>query len=484
MEMPIKSKIKELFSHGIVYGLTSSLQNVLGFVLLPILTVYYTPAEFGVYSIILLASALASAIFYFGASSALGRFYFDEDSDNYRKEIVSTALFITIAGALLLVLLSFLFGDYLSVLLFDSPIYRVPIILAFSGAAFGFLLNTMTLLLRYEKRSVLFMVVTLVGVCLNFVITYILLTIFHYGILAPLWGSFLSIGSCFVFLFVIKFSGLTLKVNSSYYKKILFFGIQFSISGLLFYLLDYVDRIIIKELLPMADVGIYSLGCRIAAVINVILIMPFSLIWAPIRMQYASSDNNQEFTSKIFSYLAISGFVLVLLAMLFGNDLMSLVFVNDKYAGSAKVFPLIMLSLLFYGFQNILDFGIYLHKKVYFYIIISLIGITFNVVMNYWLIPHFGYMASAYITFFTYFITTGLIYLVSSKYHTLKLEWNRIWIPFVVLITLYYLVNFTAIFNYYSLLIRILVTIVLVLGIVFCWLSKKEQEIIRKFLNV
>lgn len=482
--MPIKSKIKELFSHGIVYGLTSSLQNVLGFVLLPILTVYYTPAEFGVYSIILLASALASAFFYFGASSALGRFYFDEDSVEYRKEIVSTALFITLVGALLLVLLSFLFGDYLSVLLFDSPIYRVPVILAFSGAAFGFLLNTMTLLLRYEKRSVLFMVVTLVGVCLNFVITYILLTIFDYGILAPLWGSFLSMGLSFVFLFVIKFSDLTLKLNATYCKKILFFGIQFSISGLLFYLLDYVDRIIIKELLPMADVGIYSLGCRIAVVINVILIMPFSLIWAPIRMQYASSNNNQEFTSKIFSYLVISGFFLVSLAMLFGNDLMSLVFVNDKYTGSAKVFPLIMLSLLFYGFQNILDFGIYLHKKVYFYIIISLVGITFNVVMNYWLIPHFGYMASAYITFFTYFITTGLIYFASSKYHTLKLEWNRIWIPFVVLITLYYLVNFTAIFNYYSLLIRILVAIVLVLCIVFCWLSKKEQEIIRKFLNV
>jgi O-antigen/teichoic acid export membrane protein len=484
MEIPIKSKIKELFSHGLVYGLTSSLQNILGFVLLPILTIYFTPAEFGVYSIILLASALASAIFYFGASSALGRFYFDEDSDEYRKEIVSAALFVTIGGAILLVLLAFLFGDYLSVLLFASPIYREPLILSFSGAAFGFLLNIMTLLLRYEKRSVLFMVVTLVGVCLNFVITYILLTIFHYRILAPLWGSFSSMGLSFVFLFVIKFSDLTLKLNATYYKKILFFGIQFSMSGLLFYLLDYIDRIIIKELLPMAEVGIYSLGCRIAAVINVILILPFSLIWAPIRMQYASNDNSQEFTGKVFSYLAISGFILVSLAMLFGNDLMSLVFVNDKYAGSAKVFPLIMLSLLFYGFQNILDFGIYLHKKIYFFIIISSIGIVFNILMNYWFIPYFGYMASAYVTFLTYFITTSLIYIISSRYHKIELEWKRIWIPFVALITLYYLVNFTVIFKYYGLLIRILIAIVLVLSIFFCWLTKKEQEIIRKFLNV
>jgi O-antigen/teichoic acid export membrane protein len=481
--MRIKSKFKQLLGHGLIYGLTSSLQNILGFVLLPILTSYYTPSEFGVYSIILLASSLASAIFYFGASSALGRFYFDEDSDKYRKEIVSTALFITMGGASLLVILSFIFGEYLSILLFDSRVYRIPLILAFSGASFGFLLNTMTLLLRYEKRSILFMIITLAGVILNFVLTYILLTSYNFGILAPLCGSAISMGLCFAFLFVNYFSKLTLNVNSSYYKKTLYFGIQFSVSGLLFYLLDYVDRIIIKELLPMADVGIYSLGCRIAAIINVVLILPFSLIWAPIRMENATNDGNKEFTAKIFSYLALIGFVLVTFAMLFGQDLMSLIFKNDQYEGYAKVFPLIMLSLLFYGFQNILDFGIYLHKKVHFYIIISFVGILFNVLMNYWLIPYFGYMGSAYVTFFTYFITTTLIYFISSKYYFLHLEWKRVIGAFIVLILLYYLLNFTEIFNWNSLTVRILITFILLLGIAFFWLNNKEQKIIRTFLK-
>jgi O-antigen/teichoic acid export membrane protein len=483
MEVPIKSKIKELFSHGIIYGLTSSLQNILGFVLLPILTIYYTPAEFGVYSIILLASALASALFYFGASSALGRFYFDEDSEEYRKEIVSSALLITMLGASLLILLSVLLGKYLSVLLFDSSIYYLHIVLAFSGAAFGFLLNTMTLLLRYEKRSGLFMKVTLVGVGLNFGVTYVLLTIFHFGILAPLYGSLLSMSLSFIFLLGIKLPDLTFKLKSYHLTKILYFGFQFSISGLLFYLLDYADRLIIKELLPMADVGIYSLGSRIAIVINVLLIVPFSLIWAPLRMQYASNENNHEFTVKVFSYLAIAGFTLVSMSILFGDDLMALVFINDKYAGASKVFPLIMLALLFYGFQNIVDFGIYLYKKVYFYTIISLIGIFFNVIMNFWLIPYFGYIASAYITFFTYFLTTALIYLASSRYHKMKLEWVRIWSPFIVLIVLYYLVNFSPIFDFYSLLSRITVGIVLVLLIVFYWLTKSEQKVIRDFLK-
>jgi O-antigen/teichoic acid export membrane protein len=309
------------------------------------------------------------------------------------------------------------------------------------------------------------------------------LTIFHFGILAPLYGSLLSMSLSFIFLLGIKLPDLTFKLKSYHLTKILYFGFQFSISGLLFYLLDYADRLIIKELLPMADVGIYSLGSRIAIVINVLLIVPFSLIWAPLRMQYASNENNHEFTVKVFSYLAIAGFTLVSMSILFGDDLMALVFINDKYAGASKVFPLIMLALLFYGFQNIVDFGIYLYKKVYFYTIISLIGIFFNVIMNFWLIPYFGYIASAYITFFTYFLTTALIYLASSRYHKMKLEWVRIWSPFIVLIVLYYLVNFSPIFDFYSLLSRITVGIVLVLLIVFYWLTKSEQKVIRDFLK-
>ena len=87
-----KTKIEELFKHGLVYGITSSLQNLLGFIMLPILTSFYSPDIFGVYSILLLLSAFTSAIFYLGASSALGRFYFEDTSEFFKKRIVTTSL--------------------------------------------------------------------------------------------------------------------------------------------------------------------------------------------------------------------------------------------------------------------------------------------------------------------------------------------------------------------------------------------------------
>ena len=483
MEVPIKAKIKELLRHGIVYGLTASLQNVLGFVLLPIFTVYYTPSEFGIYSILLVTSTVSGAIFYFGASTALGRFYFDEDSEAYRKQLVSNALLITLMGALILFFLVLLFGKYLSIMFFDTDRYYLHLILACTGAAFGFLLTTMTLLLRYEKKSKLFMLVTLAGVCLNFTITYVLLSVFNFGVLAPLYGTMISMGLSFLFLLTKKWSILEFNLKSPYFKLLWVFGLQSSVVGFMFYLLDFIDRIIINDLLTLADVGIYSLGYRIAFVINVLLIMPFSLIWAPMRMQYATNNNNKEFVTQVFSYFTLIGFMLVIMAILFGTELMSLLFTNSDYEGANKVFPIIMLALLFFGFQNVLDFGIYLHKKLYFYIIIAIVAIVFNVLMNYWLIPFWGYIAAAYITLFTYFLSTTLIYFISSRYHKIILDWKRILIPFSLLVLIYYATNFTHILESYSWLKRICFLIILILYVIFIWLNKDEKLSLVKQLN-
>ena len=327
------------------------------------------------------------------------------------------------------------------------------------------------------------MKVTLFGVLLNFGITYVLLSTFSYGILAPLYGTLLSAMLCFFLILANKLSDFTIKLQSSHISKILNFGLQSSVAGFLFYLLDYIDRLILKELVPMSEVGIYSLGSKIAAVITVILIVPFSLIWAPMRMEYASSNNNKEFTVKVFSYLSMVGFILISISILFAEDLMSLVFVNKEFSDAAQVFPVIMLALLFFGFQNIVDFGIYLHKKVFFYSIIALIGIAFNVIMNYWLIPHFGYMVSAYITLFTYLLTTLLIYLVSSYYHQIKYEFARIIIPLFILVIMQFLNVFVGIPNLITFAQKTFIMFILMLTIIIFWLDKSEKLVFKNFIK-
>ncbi|PWS28170.1 hypothetical protein DHW03_11515 [Pedobacter yonginense] len=473
-------KIKEVFKHSIIYGLTSSLQSVLGFILLPILTTYYTTATFGAYSLLLLMSALASAIFYFGASSALARFYYDEDSLLYRKKIITTALLVTFGGAILLLFLALIFARYISLSLFQTDQYALAIILTLAGTAAVFLVNLMTLILRYEKKSFMFFLVTILSVLLNFGITYLLLTRFKSGIYAPLIGLLVSSTLAFLVLLFNQFKFITFTLEKKYFTSILSFGIQASVAGLFFYILEWVDRVIIKDLLDLSQVGVYSLGYRLGAILNILVIMPFSLIWAPTRMQYANNPDAETFTTKIISYYTIVGVGVVMISMLFGMELMGIFFKNKDYSDAAKVFPIIMYSLLFYGYQGILDFGIYFYKKIYYYIIISVFAIVFNVALNYWLIPHFGYMGAAFVTLLTYMFTSSSIYIISNKLFYMRVEWARVISPLIFLPLIYLVIHFVGLDTIvYKIL---LLCLSLILFFVF-WLNGSERLYLNKIFK-
>ena len=476
----IARKLRELFRHSIVYGLTSALQSLLGFVLLPILTNYYTPEMFGIYSLLLLLNAVAGAIFYLGASSSLGRFYFDEDSEEYRSRAVSTALLINFSGGILLVVLGFFTSGMISEWMFNSGKYAGAVLIGLLATSMNFTLNLMALIVRYEKRSGLYLSVTISGVLTNFLVTYLLLTRYAAGIMAPLYGLLASNLLSAAVLLLMHLHLITLKLERSQVWIFLSFGVQASVAGFLFYILEWVDRLIIKDLLDLSQVGIYSLGYRLGGFMNILVIMPFSLIWAPMRMQYAKNQNAGEFTSRIVSYYTVVGVGIVLLSMLFGGDIMVFFFRNKDYAGAAPVFPVIMFSLMLYGYQGILDFGIYLHRKVYVYIIISVLGIILNVVLNYLLIPVYGYMAAAFITLITYFFTSSLIYLISNRLHPIRMEWSRITGPIAMLCVSYGLVNYMAPVDHFF---KIGVAFVMLLLFVFFWLTELERETIRNFLR-
>jgi O-antigen/teichoic acid export membrane protein len=248
------------------------------------------------------------------------------------------------------------------------------------------------------------------------------------------------------------------------------------VAGFLFYILEWVDRLIIKDLLNLTDVGIYSLGYRLGSVMNILVIMPFTLVWGPLRMQHAKNSDADVFSGKVVSYYTLVGVMILVLAILFGEDVMKLIFANKGYSAASKLFPIIMFSLFFYGYQNILDFGIYLHKKVYVYLLVSFFAIIFNVVMNYWLIPKFGYMASAYITLLTYMITSISIYLISNNYFKIRVETKRVITALLSVPFLYSIINFLPITNFILKLVIGVTTFYLFYNF---WLNKSE----RAYLN-
>ena len=202
------NKSSQLSNHTLLYGLVSVSQNLLSFLFLPILTEYLTMKDFGTYGILLMLSAISTAFFYLGASSALGRFFYEDSSIEFKSKIISMALFITISGSLCLLIIASIFSSEISNTLFQSYNYRNAIYLTLITSAFTILLNLMTLLARYNGDIKLFSIISILSLVLNFIITYISLKYFKLGILSPLFGTMISACFSFVALFLNYSDGL------------------------------------------------------------------------------------------------------------------------------------------------------------------------------------------------------------------------------------------------------------------------------------
>ncbi len=475
----MKVKLIETAKHALIYGISSAFQALIGFVLLPLLTKFYSAEEFGVYSLLILVSTLAGAFFFFGSSSTLNRYFFESDTEEHKKSTVSTTFLITLIGAFLQIILGFVFSNKLSILLTGSGDFSNQVFLILLASAIGILMNFNFVVIRLEKKSKVFVQLNIFSNLLNLALVYYLLVFRNAGIYAPIIGLLIGNLVAFVisYFYVKKYLGEY--NNKIMVREYLFFGLSTTINGITYYFLDWIDRYFVKQYASLSDVGIYSMGYKIGMIIQIIMIFPFGMIWSTFRMQYAKDPDNSKFVTRIISYYTVIGLFLVLATSLFAKELLFIFSGREEYYIAYKVVPIIMIAHLVYGYINIIDFGILISKKLYFFYLTFIVGAGLNALLNFIFVPKFGYMASAYITLITYFFCSGVIYVIGNRFYYLQIDWKRVLSPFLFVIVILFLADGLTL----SLLANILIKVVSIpfFGLIIYkfWLTDPEKKIAR-----
>ena len=477
------ARLKQLLHHGLIFGLTSSLQSALGFILLPLYTRYLSLEEFGVYNMLLVIGTACNTIFGLGASSALGRYYHEYKENGKEKECLSSALWISFLGSFLLIILALLTASPVCKYYFNNQSLTTPYVLCLFGNALSYPLATLTLLLRYKKQSVVYLAVTIIGLLLNFGITISLLIGSNIKISAPFIGVIITNLLIISVLVFNQRSNVTLKIPKNDYKIILSFGLQIILTAFLSYVYECSDKIIMKEILGIADVGIYSLSGKIGSVFKILVYLPFALIWAPLRMEYRKSADASIFIGRIAKYYSLGGMIVLWSAMIWGYGILYDLFPQHDYEIALKIYPLSMLGYFFFGYASIFDFGIFINNKLYYQSIINIICLILNTILNVWLLPIWGVFIAPFIFAFTYIVSALLLFICSNKYYKIPLEWHRIigmYILWMIIYVMFFVLNQSI---FHTWLMKIIVSLIVFIMTWTVLLSKEERNFATKKIN-
>src|SRR6266487_70953 len=260
-------RLKELLRHSAIYGLGSIVARILGVLLLPLYTRYLSPGDYGLIETLVALSAVLAALVAQGMKSAFFRFYFDSAEEERRLLVVRTAFWYVLAAATAVLVLGVSLARPISWLLFGTNDHAGLVVAAFVGLWAAMNYEQMTSLFRVEQRSTAYVAATLANVGITIAATVVLVVVFDKGPLGVLVGNF--IGTLIVYAALLAYSRgrLGLQFDRSLYRAMNRFGLPLVPSALAPWLTNFSDRFFLVKLTDPHEVGLYSIGVRIASAI-------------------------------------------------------------------------------------------------------------------------------------------------------------------------------------------------------------------------
>lgn len=410
----------------IIYGLGGIFTSIIGYVLLPIYTRVLEVGVYGVNELLASISTIGIYILSMGVSSALVKCYVrDCESDRDRAELVSTAILMSglVAGGILIPLA--LFGLPLSRTMLGSETYGTALSLNLVWT-FLMILNALPLqVFRTERKPIPYVIATLLQPLLSGGLNILFLVYFHMGVTGIYLGN--TIAALLIALiyipWMLKRFGFHLTSRAA--RLLLSFGIPLVPASLLIWVMNLSNRYFLLGMTDLDQVGLYSLGYKVAMIMQVFLVAPFSLVWPPIMYKVASQADAKTVYAKALNYYALFGMLVVAGLVSLAPDLIHIM-ATPKYATAARVVPLTALAFFLYGANFALMVGIHLTNKMKYYPIGNLIGALLNIGLNILLIPYLGVVGSALGTFIAYTGLTAYTYWLSNHYYPIPYEWGKL----------------------------------------------------------
>lgn len=375
--------------------------------------------------------ALFNVLLAFGMETAFFRFFNTEKDKNL---VVSTALIAVFVSSLVFLIGTFMFRGQFSNLLGITQNLTTYVILIL-------VVDALTIVpfawLRAKERPILYSVVKLVSVGLNFFFNVFFLSTLpkwaqeqpdsywaevyipdfqlEYVFIANLIGSLVAL-----ILVGGRYFENSYRFDFALLRRMLKYAYPVMLAGIAFTINEVFDRILLDRLLPpdiaRSELGKYS-ACYKLAVFMTLFGTAFRLGVEPFFFSHAKSENPQKTYAQITKYFVMLGGIIFLAVLAFADPLKKLLVRDEAYWEALDVVPIILLAAFCLGVYHNFSVWYKITDRTKFGAYISSIGAVLTLAINFLFIPKIGYMASAWATLIAYATMMVLSYYFGKKYY-------------------------------------------------------------------
>lgn len=447
------------------YGVSSIAARFINYLLTPYLTHKFSEADYGEMSIVFAFIPFMNVLFTYGMETAFFRFANKED----KQKVYSTTSISLIISTILLGVVLFVFKNPLSQLLKIEE-HGEYIVLTISIITLDALSTIPFAKLRQDGRPVKYAIVRISSILINIAAIYFFISlcpkwiaanpnhwckiIYHenwavgYVLLANVLQSAITL-----LLLTKEFLGFEIKFDSRLWKEMMIYGLPLIVAGFAGMINETFDRIMLGWWAPVADVaaakaevGIYSANYKLSILIT-LAVQAFRMGAEPFFFKQAQEKDAPKTYAKVMKFFVIVLCFMFLFVVLY-LDIWKQFIRNPQMWVGLKVVPILLLANMFLGIYYNLSVWYKLGNKTIAGAYITVIGAAITLIINYFFIPHFSYMACAWATFACYGTMMVVSFIWGQKQYPIPYVWKKL-VAYIVIVVLLYFIH-TAITYFYT----------------------------------
>ena len=437
---------KKLAGQTAIYGVSSILGRILGYLLVPLYTRVFLPGEYGTVNVFYAYAAFLIVILTYGMETAFFRF---NENEKDKEKVFSTGMISLIFSSLIFLLFTSVFAKNIAgwIDYAGHPEYVLWFAWMLSLDALS---RIPFARLRAQNKAVLFAGINLISISVNFGLNLFFILLCPYCLRHESWGvinrlvhlvyrsdwgieyifiSNVVASAVTLFLLVPQFLEMRWKLDKKLLKAMLIYAFPLLFAGMAGMVNETFDRLLLRYLLPRDiatyQVGIYS-ACYKISILMTIFIQAYKYAAEPFFFAQAKEKDAKIVYARIMDYFIITVSFIFLVTMIYLDDFIMRKLIGKNYWEGKGVIPILMMANLFLGVYYNLSIWYKLTAKTIWGAWLSVIGAVVTLVLNFWWIPlgaeHLihGYLGSAWATFICYALMMMLSYIIGQHFFPVK----------------------------------------------------------------